>query len=316
MAGVSDKPFRTLCRRFGAALTATEMLSANLQVQFAEGKNRERSWQRCAHLDEEAPRTVQIAGSDPAMMAQAARLNVEHGAQIIDINMGCPVKKVLKQAAGSALLRDEALVQQILTAVVQAVDVPVTLKIRTGWSHEQRNGVRIARIAEDAGIQALAVHGRTRCDMFNGSAEFDTIAAIRHEIGIPLFANGDITTPEQARAVLLYTGADAVMIGRGAQGRPWIFREIQHYLDTGRQLPPLPQAQIHQILRQHLVELHAFYGSYAGLGFARKHCAWYLAGWPGAQEFRSRFNQAQTQQEQLDLIDGYFAALAPCEAAA
>jgi tRNA-dihydrouridine synthase B len=311
MAGVSDKPFRTLCRQFGAALAATEMLSANLQVQNVKG-----SWLRGSHLDEAAPRTVQIAGSDPAMLAQAARLNVEQGAQIIDINMGCPVKKIMKQAAGSALLRDEALVQQILTSVVQAVDVPVTLKIRTGWSPEQRNGVRIARIAEDAGIQALAVHGRTRCDMFNGSAEFDTIAAIRHEISIPLFANGDITTPEQARAVLLYTGADAVMIGRGAQGRPWIFREIQHYLDTGRQLPPMAQTQVHRILRQHVTDLHAFYGSYPGIGFARKHTAWYLADLPGSVEFRRRFNVAETLQEQLDLIDGYFAALAEQEIAA
>jgi tRNA-dihydrouridine synthase B len=311
MAGVSDKPFRILCRQFGAALAATEMLSANLQVQNMKG-----SWLRGTHLDEAAPRTVQIAGSDPAMMAQAARLNVEHGAQIIDINMGCPVKKVLKQAAGSALLRDEALVGQILSAVVKAVEVPVTLKMRTGWSPEQRNGVRIARIAEDAGIQAVAVHGRTRCDMFNGAAEFDTIAAIRHEIGIPLFANGDITTPEQARAVLLHTGADAVMIGRGAQGRPWIFREIQHYLDTGRRLPPMAQEQIHRILRKHVVDLHAFYGSYPGIGFARKHTAWYLAEFPQATDFRRRFNAAEDLQQQLDLIDEFFDGAAGREAAA
>ena len=250
MAGVSDKPFRTLCRQFGAALAATEMLSANLQVQNVKG-----SWLRGSHLDEAAPRSVQIAGSDPAMMAQAARLNVEQGAQIIDINMGCPVKKIMKQAAGSALLRDEALVQQILTAVVQAVDVPVTLKIRTGWSPEQRNGVRIARIAEDAGIQALAVHGRTRCD-------------------------------------------------------------IQHYLDTGRHLPPMTQSQVHRILRQHVIDLHAFYGSYPGIGFARKHTAWYVADFPGSAEFRRRFNAVETLQEQLDLIDGWFAALAEQEIAA
>jgi tRNA-dihydrouridine synthase B len=311
MAGVSDKPFRTLCRRFGAALATTEMLSANLQVQNAKG-----SWLRGVHLDEDEPRSVQIAGSDPRLMAEAARLNADQGAQIIDINMGCPVKKVLKQAAGSALLRDEALVQDILTAVVKAVDVPVTLKIRTGWSAYKRNGVRIARIAEDAGIQALAVHGRTRCDMFNGSAEFDTIAAIRHEIGIPLFANGDITTPEQARAVLLYTGADAVMVGRGAQGRPWIFREVQHYLDTGRQLPPLPASQVQRLLREHVTALHDFYGSYPGNGFARKHTAWYLAGYPGALDFRRRFNAVETLQEQLDLIDTFFSELASQEAAA
>lgn len=311
MAGISDKPFRTLCRQFGAGLTATEMLSASLQVQNLKG-----SWQRGVHLDEDAPRTVQIAGSDPGMMAQAAQLNVEQGAQIIDINMGCPVKKILRQAAGSALLRDEALVSSILQAVVKAVDVPVTLKIRTGWNPEQRNGLTIARIAEDAGIQALAVHGRTRCDMFNGDAEYDTIAAITQQLSIPVIANGDITDPLKAKAVLEHTGAAAVMIGRGARGRPWIFREIQHYLDTGNLLPQTPAHQIQRILKEHVSALHEFYGAFPGLGFARKNTAWYLEAFAGAVEFRHRFNTLETLPEQLELIDDFFARLDACEAAA
>lgn len=311
MAGISDKPFRQLCRQFGAGLTATEMLSANLQVQNMKG-----SWQRGVHLDEDAPRTVQIAGSDPQMMAQAARLNMEHGAQIIDINMGCPVKKILKQAAGSALLRDEALVASILSAVVAAVDIPVTLKIRTGWNPEQRNGLNIARIAEDAGIQALAIHGRTRCDMFNGDAEYDTIAAIKAAISIPVIANGDITDPEKARYVLQHTNADAVMIGRAARGRPWIFREIQHYLDTGLTLPEPAAEQIHQILRDHVLALHDFYGAFAGLGFARKNTAWYLEPFAGSLEFRRRFNQVAMLDEQLELIDEFFSNRELCKVAA
>jgi len=311
MAGISDKPFRSLCRHYGAALTATEMLSASLQVQNTKG-----SWLRGVHLDEAEPRAVQIAGADPLMMAEAARMNVEQGAQIIDINMGCPVKKILKQAAGSALLRDEALVAEILKAVVAAVDVPVTLKIRTGWSPELRNGVTIARIAEDAGVQALAIHGRTRADMFNGAAEYDTIAAIKDSIRIPVFANGDITTPEKARMVLEQTGADGVMIGRGAQGRPWIFREIQHFLDTGKQLPALPSAMVHTILREHVQALHEFYGTYAGLGFTRKHTAWYVAGYAGALEFRRGFNVVEQLDVQLELIDSFFTELDKQEAAA
>src|SRR5688572_7971326 len=226
MAGISDRPFRILCRQHGAALAATEMLSSNPLLWPGSELKR-------VHKDEVAPRVVQIAGADPTTIAEAARLNEEHGAQVIDINMGCPVKKILKQASGSALLKDEALVAAILQSVVKAVKVPVTLKIRTGWSPELRNGVTIARIAEDAGIQALAVHGRTRACMFNGNAEYDTIAAIKQSIKIPVIANGDIATPEQARHVLQYTGADAVMIGRGARGRPWIFREITHFLQTG-----------------------------------------------------------------------------------
>jgi tRNA-dihydrouridine synthase B len=250
------------------------------------------------------------------MMAAAARLNVEQGAQIIDINMGCPVKKILKQAAGSALLCNEALVADILKAVVSAVDVPVTLKIRTGWSPEQRNGVQIARIAEDAGIQALAVHGRTRADLFNGAAEFDTIAAIKQSVRIPVFANGDIREPQQARKVLEHTQADGVMIGRGARGRPWIFREIQHFLDTGKLLPAPPMQVVQRTLREHILALHDFYGPHNGLGFVRKHTAWYLEGWPGAVDFRRQFNMIEQPEVQLELIDGYFAGLALQEVAA
>jgi len=301
MAGISDKPFRLLCRRHGAALAATEMLSASLQVQNARG-----SWLRGVHQDEAEPRSVQIAGADPALMAQAARLNVEQGAQIIDINMGCPVKKVLKQASGSALLRDEPLVEAILKAVVAAVDVPVTLKMRTGWDEQQRNGLRIARIAEDAGVQALAVHGRTRCQMFKGAAEYDTIAEIKQAIHIPVFANGDINSPEQARRVLAHTGADGLMIGRAARGRPWIFREIQHYLDTGSLLPPTSLQVLKDTLLEHVRALHAFYGSYPGLGFARKHCIWYLEGLPGAETFRKQFNCVDSTSVQLELIEVFF----------
>lgn len=303
MAGISDRPFRALCRSFGAAVAATEMLSSNPQLLSSPV-----SALRRAHRSEAEPRVVQIAGADPDTLAAFARFNVEEGAQVIDINMGCPVKKVLKQAAGSALLRDEALVATLLKAVVAAVDVPVTLKIRTGWSPEMRNGVTIAKIAEDCGIAALAVHGRTRACMFNGDAEYDTIAAIKQAIGIPVIANGDITTPEKARAVLAHTGADAVMIGRGAQGRPWIFRDIDHFLRTGAHLPPLPLAQIHRIVRGHLQAIHAFYGERMGLGFARKHAAWYLAPFDGAREFRAGFNRVDSGAAQLELIDGFFAA--------
>jgi tRNA-dihydrouridine synthase B len=304
MAGISDKPFRLLCRQFGAALTATEMVSVTLQLQHPE-KNRWRS----AHHDEAAPRVVQIAGADPATMAEAARLNVAHGAQIIDINMGCPAKKILKQAAGSALLRDAALVERILRAVVAAVAVPVTLKIRTGWSPEQRNGSAIACLAQDCGIAALAVHGRTRADLFNGAAEYDTIAAIKAAVRIPVFANGDITTPEAAKAVLAHTQADGVMIGRGARGKPWIFRDITHYLRHGCHAPPLPLSHIATLVHEHVRAIHAFYGVDLGLGFARKHVAWYLEHYPGAREFRSQFNALDSAAAQLEAIAAFFARL-------
>jgi tRNA-dihydrouridine synthase B len=303
MAGISDRPFRALCRSFGAAVTATEMLSSNPQLLSSPVSELRR-----AHRSEQEPRVVQIAGADPDALASFARFNVDEGAQVIDINMGCPVKKVLKQAAGSALLRDEALVATLLKSVVAAVDVPVTLKIRTGWSPDMRNGVTIAKIAEDCGISALAVHGRTRACMFNGDAEYDTIAAIKQAIRIPVMANGDITTPEKARAVLSHTGADAVMIGRGARGRPWIFRDIEHFLRTGTHHAALPLTGIHRVVREHLQGIHAFYGEHMGLGFARKHAAWYLEPFTGAREFRSEFNRVDSSAAQLELLDRFFAA--------
>lgn len=302
MAGVTDQPFRRLCRKQGAALTPSEMLTANLRL-WDSPKNRLRR----QHDGEKEPRTVQIAGSDPEQMAAAARHNVEHGAQVIDINMGCPAKKVLKKAAGSALLKDEPLVRDILTAVVNAVEVPVTLKIRTGWSPAQRNGATIARIAEDAGIQALAVHGRTRECMYRGEAEYDTIAHIRETVSIPLFANGDITSPEKALNVLRHTGADGVMIGRGAQGSPWIFREIGHYLESGEHLPAPTLATREAILCHHLQDLYTFYGEYKGVMIARKHVGWYCKTLADSRDFLRFFNALQSRDEQLAGIRDFFA---------
>ncbi|TFT88991.1 tRNA dihydrouridine synthase DusB, partial [Proteus mirabilis] len=259
MAGVTDRPFRSLCYDMGAGMTVSEMLSSNPQVWKTD-----KSRLRMVHSDELGIRSVQIAGSDPVDMATAAKINVESGAQIIDINMGCPAKKVNKKLAGSALLRYPDLVAEILSAVVNAVDVPVTLKIRTGWSPDERNCVEIAKLAEDCGIAALTIHGRTRECLFKGEAEYDSIRTVKQSVSIPIIANGDITDPLKARAVLDYTGADALMIGRAAQGRPWIFREIQHYLDTGELLPPLPIAKVQQIMQKHVRELHDFYGQGKG----------------------------------------------------
>ena len=298
MAGISDLPFRRLCRRFGAAVAATEMISATLQMQRPQ-----QSRMRSVHEEESSPRVVQIAGADPATMAAAARLNVEHGAQIIDINMGCPVKKILKQASGSALLRDEPLVERILKTVVDAVDVPVTLKIRTGWSTEHRNGTTIARIAEDAGIAALAVHGRTRACMFRGEAEYDTIAQIKQHISIPVIANGDITTPQQAHKVLQHTGADGIMIGRGAQGKPWLFLQINHFLETGELLPEPSTDQIVNLVLEHANAIHAHYGKSHGLGFVRKHVCWYVEHYPLGREFRHRFNKLDSADEQIRMLE-------------
>lgn len=266
MAGITDRPFRTLCYEMGAGLTVSEMMSSNPQVWESD-----KSRLRMVHVDEPGIRTVQIAGSVPEEMADAARINVESGAQIIDINMGCPAKKVNRKLAGSALLQYPDQVKSILTAVVSAVDVPVTLKIRTGWSPEHRNCVEIAQLAEDCGIQALTIHGRTRACLFNGEAEYDSIRAVKQKVSIPVIANGDITDPLKARAVLDYTGADALMIGRAAQGRPWIFREIQHYLDTGELLAPLPLAEVKRLLCSHVRELHDHYGQAKGYRIARKH---------------------------------------------
>lgn len=305
MAGVTDLPFRQLCKRMGAGLAVCEMVAANPQLWDTR-----KSLRRTDHAGEVEPVSVQIAGSDPDTMAQAARHNVAQGAQIIDINMGCPAKKVCNVAAGSALLRDETLVGRILDAVVKAVDVPVTLKIRTGWDKDSRNAVRVARIAESAGVKALAIHGRTRACGFTGTAEYDTIREVKAQVGIPVVANGDITSPEKAKEVLAHTGADAIMIGRAAQGSPWIFREITHYLDTGRRLPPPAVEEIRRVLLEHLNGLYAFYGETTGVRVARKHISWYMTYLAGAAEFRRSMNQLGTAQEQLSAMDGFFERLA------
>lgn len=304
MAGITDLPFRRLCRRLGAGLAVSEMLTADTNLWHSR-----KSSLRMDHSGESEPICVQIAGGDAAMLAEAARLNVEQGAQIIDINMGCPAKKVCKKAAGSALLQDEALVAEILTAVVNAVDVPVTLKFRTGWSQDSRNALRIARIAEDAGIQALALHGRTRADAFRGEAEYDTIASVVAAVSIPVFANGDIDSPHKAQAVLAHTGAAAVMIGRAAQGRPWIFREIAHYLQTGTQLPELPLAEARDILLTHLQALYGFYGEVMGPRIARKHVGWYLQTLPGSDAFRKAFNAIEQAEVQHASVQTFFEQL-------
>ncbi len=304
MAGVTDLPFRQLCKQLGAGMAVSEMVSSNSLLWGSEKTRR-----RARHAGEIEPKSVQIMGTEPQMMAEAARYNVEQGAQIIDINMGCPAKKVCNVLAGSALLRDEALVGQILEAVVQAVDIPVTLKIRTGWDHENRNAVQIGRIAETAGIQALAIHGRTRADQYKGEAEYDTIAEVKHRIGIPVIANGDITSPEKARFVLEYTGADAVMIGRAAQGRPWIFREINHYLQTGKKLPEPEITEVRDILTGHLQNLYTFYGEYTGVRVARKHISWYSKGQIHGAAFRQAVNRVDSVAAQLDMTHAFFEKL-------
>ncbi len=304
MAGVTDRPFRQLCRRMGAGLAVSEMVIADSKLWHTR-----KSRTRMNHQGEPEPRSVQIAGGDPQMLADAARQNAEFGAQIIDINMGCPAKKVCNKAAGSALMKDEKLVQEILEAVVNAVDIPVTLKMRTGWDQDNRNATVIARMAEDAGIQAIAVHGRTRADKYNGDAEYDTIAEVKACVGIPVFANGDITTPEKARQVLEYTGADGLLIGRGAQGRPWIFREILHFLQTGEHLQAPPLNEVEQILTEHLAELHSFYGEKMGVRIARKHVGWYLQSHDESKQFRQRFNAIEDALEQKDRIEQYFSGL-------
>jgi tRNA-dihydrouridine synthase B len=305
MAGVTDKPFRLLCKRLGAGLAVSEMTSADPTLWQTR-----KSLRRMDHAGEPEPVSVQIAGYDPAMLAEAARFNVANGAQLIDINMGCPAKKVCNVWSGSALLQDEPLVARIVKAVVDAVDVPVTLKIRTGWKRDNRNALNIARIAEDAGIAALAVHGRTRADKYEGEAEYATIAAVKAAVRIPVLANGDVCTPQQAKHVLAVTGADAVMIGRGAQGRPWIFREIAHYLATGELLPEPEPAEVAAILLGHLEHLHAFYGEPAGVRIARKHLGWYAKDRPENAAFRQVVNRAETASEQLRLTRDYFAVLA------
>jgi len=304
MAGVSDVPFRELCVDQGATLAVGEMLSCNIS-QWHSRKNRD----RLRRSKGSGPEIVQIAGSDPEMMAEAARANVAMGADVIDINMGCPAKKVLQHAAGSALLKDPDLVRRILDAVVAAVDVPVTLKIRTGWSRDNRNGVEIARIAEDAGIHMLSVHGRTRECRFRGEAEYETIAAIKQQAGIPVIANGDITCAQKAREVLARTGTDGLMIGRGAQGRPWIFRAIRHFLDTGRELPEPDALQIAETLLDHIQRLHRFYEAPKALLFARKHMSWYHVHLPGGRDLKTEFNRLESLSEQTDSVQHHIETL-------
>ena len=301
MAGVTDQPFRQLCYSTGAGLTVSEMLSSNPKVWQTD-----KSRQRMDHSGELGIRAVQIAGSEPALMAEAARVNVSMGAQIIDINMGCPAKKVNKKMAGSALMQHPGLVEEILTAVVAAVDVPVTLKTRTGWDPEHRNGIDIAQLAERCGIQSLAIHGRTRACMYKGIAEYDTIKAIKKAVSIPVVANGDIRTPLQAQQVLEYTGADAIMIGRGAQGNPWLFREIAHFLETGQELSPPSLTEVAETVIHHVGKLHEFYGSYQGVRIARKHVGWYLKEQASNDEFRQTFNRLEDASEQLKALEDYF----------
>ena len=302
MAGITDRPFRQLCRQMGAGLAVSEMVISDT----AFWKTRKSAF-RLDHTGEVTPRSVQIAGADPVMMADAARMNAERGAQIIDINMGCPAKKVCNRAAGSALMREPDLIKTILESVVNAVDIPVTLKMRTGWCRESKNGVEIARMAESIGIQALAVHGRTRADAYRGEAEYDTLAQIRDAIKIPFFANGDVDSPEKAQLVLNKTGADAVMIGRAAQGRPWIFREIDHFLRTGQYLPSASVDEISQIMQHHLQELHHFYGDIMGVRIARKHIGWYLQHFSQGEDFRKHFNKIDSAELQRSRLNEYLA---------
>ena len=301
MAGVTDWPFRQLCMQLGAGMVVSEMMSSN-----PEFRDTSKSLWRATHNDECTPRSVQIAGGEALMMAEAAKYNVDQGAQIIDINMGCPAKKVCKLDAGSALLKNELLVSQILDAVVNAVDVPVTLKIRTGWDPDNRNGIRIAQIAEQSGIAALAVHGRTRADRFNGDAEYETIKHIKETVRIPVIANGDINTAKKAKEVLDYTGADAVMLGRAAQGKPWIFREINHFLETSEQLAAPSNNEIKTIMLEHLDNLYSLYGNFMGVRIARKHVGWYLQEQENLSNFRAQFNQIDNPQAQTIAINQLF----------
>ena len=304
MAGVTDRPFRSLCKKLGAGMAVSEMVASNSLLWGSE-----KTIRRGNHEGEVEPKVIQIAGADPAMMAEAAKYNVDSGADIIDINMGCPAKKICNVSAGSALLQDEPLVARILDAVVRAVHVPVTLKIRTGWNKDNRNALAIAKIAEEHGIQSLAMHGRTRACMYTGDAEYDTIRAVKQSVAIPVVANGDISTPEKAKFVLEYTGADAVMIGRAAQGRPWIFREIAHFLATGTHLPPPSVTEILEVLVGHLHDLYAFYGYERGTRVARKHISWYTKGLKNSAVFRARMNTLETAEMQLAAVASFFGEL-------
>ncbi len=301
MAGVTDRPFRQLCKQLGAGYTVSEMAASNPRLWQTE-----KSARRTNHDGEMEPKAVQIAGADPAMLAECAKFNVERGAQIIDINMGCPVKKVCNSWCGSALLQNETLVGRILDAVVAAVDVPVTLKFRTGWDRQNKNALAIAAIAESAGIAMLTLHGRTRADGYSGEAEYDTIAAVKSSVSIPVVANGDITTPEKAKFVLEATKADAVMIGRAAQGRPWICREIDYFLRTGEHLPAPLVAEVRALMDEHLRAHYAFYGEYVGVRTARKHIGWYVRDLPGGEAFRQAMNRLEDCEEQLAAVRGFF----------
>ncbi len=301
MAGVTDRPFRHLCKTLGAGHAISEMAASNPRLWASEKTAR-----RINHHGERAPVAVQLAGADRQMLAEAARFNVERGAQIIDINMGCPAKKVCSVASGSALLRDVDLVRRILDAVTGAVDVPVTLKYRTGWDPENRNAVEVARLAQDCGVAALTLHGRTRACGFTGEAEYDTIRAVKRSVAIPVIANGDIDTPEKARAVLAYTGADGVMIGRAAQGRPWIFREVVHFLGTGESLPPPRVDEVRELLLAHLDDHYAFYGEAAGVRTARKHIIWYTRRLEGGEAFCERMNAIEDCAGQARAVDRFF----------
>ncbi|MBR7747167.1 tRNA dihydrouridine synthase DusB [Undibacterium baiyunense] len=301
MAGVTDRPFRQLCKDLGAGYAVSEMAASNPKLWETE-----KSTRRTNHEGEMEPKAVQIAGADPKMLAECAKYNVDKGAQIIDINMGCPVKKVCNAWCGSALLQDEKLVGEILDAVVAAVDVPVTLKFRTGWDRANKNALQIARIAESAGIAMLTLHGRTRADGYKGDAEYETIAAVKAQARIPVVANGDITTPEKAKYVLEVTGADAIMIGRAAQGRPWIFREIDHYLKTGTYLPAPLVSEVKALLDRHLREHYAFYGEFMGVRTARKHIGWYVEDLVDGEAFRQQMNKLETCEEQLAAVNMFF----------
>jgi len=301
MAGVTDRPFRQLCRELGAGMTVSEMASADPRLRQTR-----KSRLRRDHSGEAGPRSVQIAGADPAMLADAARFNVDNGAEIIDINMGCPAKKVCNVLAGSALLRDEALVGRILAAVVRAVDVPVTLKIRTGRNPENRNAMTVARIAQDSGISMLTVHGRSRACGYSGTAEHDTVHAIKRAVSIPVIANGDIRSPQEAARVLRRTGVDGLMVGRAAQGNPWIFRELEHYLTTGNLLDGPDDDEVRTVLVRHLENLYEFYGEFTGVRVARKHIAWYCRDRAGCDQLRGRVNRADQALLQLRMVEDFF----------
>lgn len=301
MAGVTDRPFRLLCKQFGAGMTVSEMISCKPEL-----RNSRKTRLRMEHGGETEPRSIQIAGTDPILMAEAAKFNVDNGAQIIDINMGCPAKKVCSVLAGSALMKNEKLVAEILESVVKAVDVPVTLKTRTGWDEKNRNVLNIAKIAESVGIQALAVHGRTRSDKYNGDAEYDNIANVKSRILIPVIANGDISTPEKAAFVLKHTGADALMIGRAAQGNPWVFQEINYFLEHGKTLAAPKISLVRDVMLQHLTTLYTFYGEYMGIRIARKHIGWYCKNRPNGDAFRRFFNTLETTELQQKHIRLFF----------